>query len=56
MYNNVGGSGGMLPQKNLNFRNHRNTVFWHSGTDVGIITDAVTTKPKGMSRYFHSFF
>ena len=37
----------MLPRENVNFHNLRNAIFWHSGTDVCIITDAVTTKLKG---------
>ena len=47
MYNKEGGSEGMLPQENLNFQNLTNAIFWHSGTDVFVITDAVTNKLKG---------
>ena len=37
----------MLPRENLNFQNLRNAIFWHSGTDVCIITDSVTTRLEG---------
>ena len=37
----------MLSRENLNFQNLRNASFCHSGTDVCIITDPVTTKLKG---------
>ena len=39
--NSVGGGA------NVNFQNLNNARFWHSSTDVCIITDAVTTKLKG---------
>ena len=37
----------MLPWEILNFQNLRNAIFWHSGTDVCIIANAVTIKFKG---------
>ena len=49
MYNTVGGPGACSPGPNAS--------FWHSGTDVCIVIDAVTSKLKGnfintLKRYF----